>query len=175
MARTIVKKEISNERDVAFPTKDGWNAWGHFISAFSTVADILDKRLQKEHRLSLTEYGVMYLLHRFGGRQRCVDLARGAFLTQSRVTRHLDKLEKRGFTRRETTPTDRRVTYAVLTPAGEKAYEEALVTFAAAYEAHFAALIPEEDRATFVRTMLALGNQQLESPRRKTKRSASEE
>lgn len=161
MAKSVQdqREAIERDRDDSFPIPGGWNAWGIFLSAYLVVSDELDKALREEHGLSLTEYAVMYFLHRSNGRQRCIDLARKAFLTQSRVTRHLDKLETRGYTIREATANDRRVTFAVLTAKGESAYQEALVTFAACYERHFASLIPNEDRPAFVRMMTSLSRQ----------------
>src|SRR6478735_6904668 len=72
-----------------------------------------------EHGISGVEAGVVIRLARSPeNRLRMSDLATQADLSASGLTRVVDRLEKLDLVRREACATDRRVTYAALTPIG---------------------------------------------------------
>jgi DNA-binding MarR family transcriptional regulator len=69
--------------------------------------------------LSVTDFDVLLRLARSPGRRlRMTDLATQASLSTSGMTRVVDRLEKRGLAARETCPSDRRGSFAVLTGEG---------------------------------------------------------
>jgi len=71
--------------------------------------------------LSPMEFEVMLRLGRSpGSRLRMTDLAAQADLSASGVTRVMDRLERTGKVRRETCPSDRRGSFAVLTEDGSR-------------------------------------------------------
>ena len=70
---------------------------------------------------------------------RRVDLAERLILTASGVTRLLDGLETAGWVERASCASDRRVTYAVLTPAGRKKLHEASESHMADIRTYFEA------------------------------------
>ena len=79
----------------------------------------LEAELEAAHCLSLGEYGVLaYLSESPGQRLRMTELAGQLHLSPSGLTRRLDRLVREGLVAREACPDDRRVVYAVLTPAG---------------------------------------------------------
>ena len=81
------------------------------------------------HGIGFTDFAILYLLHQApGGRLRRTDLAEKAGLTASGITRMLLPLEKTGLVAREASERDARVSYAALTPAGRRIYEEARET-----------------------------------------------
>ena len=86
------------------------------------VSQALEARLMPqmaEHGLSGVESGVMIRLARSPeNRLRMSDLATQAELSASGLTRVVDRLERARLVRREACVTDRRVTYAALTPVG---------------------------------------------------------
>ncbi len=69
--------------------------------------------------LSVTDFDVLLRLARSPGRRlRMTDLATQASLSTSGMTRIVDRLENRGLAVRETCPSDRRGSFAVLTGEG---------------------------------------------------------
>ena len=68
---------------------------------------------------------------------RRVDLAEELLLTASGVTRLLEGLERAGLVERGECASDRRVTYAVLTPAGREKLEQASASHIAEVRALF--------------------------------------
>ena len=96
------------------------------VRAGIAVTRELGAQLSADHCLSLNEYEALLQLARAPeSRMRRIDLANSLLLTAGGVTRLLDGLERDGFVAREESPTDRRVTYAVLTKAGRDKLREA--------------------------------------------------
>ncbi len=83
------------------------------------------------HGLTLAEFGVLEALHH-KGRMLLGEVQRSLLVSSGGVTYLVDRLEKRGWVRREACPGDRRARYAVLTPAGEAFVREAFPAHAAA-------------------------------------------
>ena len=105
------------------------DAWTGFLRAHAALVRELDRQLETAHGLPLTQYEV--LLHLEGApehRLRMSELARSVLLSQSGVTRLVDRLQQRGLVVREGCPEDRRVLYARLTPHGARALAEARPT-----------------------------------------------
>jgi DNA-binding MarR family transcriptional regulator len=74
-----------------------------------------------------------------------VDLAEHVLLTQSGITRLLAGLEDSGLVRRADCPTDGRVVYAELTPAGRERLRAAARTHVRDIEELFAARLSREE------------------------------
>jgi DNA-binding MarR family transcriptional regulator len=110
-------------------TTDRLQSWVSFIRAHSAITRQLNADLLNEHGLTLNDYEVLLMLNRAeGGRMRRVDLAQTVVLTASGITRLLDGLERAGYVEKDACPTDLRVSYAKLTPAGRTKLREAAVT-----------------------------------------------
>jgi DNA-binding MarR family transcriptional regulator len=98
----------------------------------------LSAALKEKHGLSVSDYEALLLLSRAKGHQmRRVDLADGLQLTASGVTRLLDGLEQHGLVEKATCAGDGRVTYAVLTKAGNRKLQKASLSHAAVIRALF--------------------------------------
>lgn len=81
------------------------------------------------HGIGFSDFMILYLLQQAPGeRLRRTDLAEKVGLTASGITRMLLPMEKTGLVSRESSERDARVSYAVLTPAGRRVYEEAKET-----------------------------------------------
>jgi DNA-binding MarR family transcriptional regulator len=94
---------------------------GLFFEAHAGLARELERRLERDSGLSVQWFEVMLRLARTpGGRLRMSDLAAQTTLTPSGLTRVVDRLEAAGFVARETCPSDRRGSFAVLTTTGRK-------------------------------------------------------
>lgn len=106
----------------------------------------MNAQLLAEHGLTINGYEALLRLSRAdGGRMRRVDLAKSLLLTASGVTRMLDGLEQAGLVGRASCDTDRRVTYAVLTDAGEARLEEASRSHVADIRAFFEERFSEDE------------------------------
>ncbi|MFI7025304.1 MarR family winged helix-turn-helix transcriptional regulator [Micromonospora sp. NPDC049900] len=80
-----------------------------------------------EHGLSAVEFEVLTRLTRSPGNQlRMTDLAAQTSLSTSGVTRVVDRMERDGLITRRACPSDRRSSYAVVTPAGLRRLDESL-------------------------------------------------
>jgi DNA-binding MarR family transcriptional regulator len=120
------------------------DAWARLLRGHASATRELSAQLVAEHGLTINDYGALLSLsHAEGGRMRRIDLADELMLTASGITRLLDGLERAGFVERGECASDRRVTYAVLTPAGREKLEAAsqshLAGVAAFFEERFSA------------------------------------
>ncbi|MFV2104238.1 MarR family winged helix-turn-helix transcriptional regulator [Micromonospora sp. LOL_024] len=81
----------------------------------------------EDHDLSPVEFEVLTRLSRsFGNQLRMTDLAAQTSLSTSGVTRVVDRMERDGLITRRACPSDRRSSYAVVTPAGLRRLDESL-------------------------------------------------
>ncbi|MEH0937289.1 MarR family winged helix-turn-helix transcriptional regulator [Micromonospora psammae] len=81
----------------------------------------------EEHDLSAVEFEVLMRLVRSPHNQlRMTDLAAQTSLSTSGVTRVVDRMERDGLIFRRACPSDRRSSYAVITPSGLKRLDETL-------------------------------------------------
>jgi DNA-binding MarR family transcriptional regulator len=107
-------------------TSPAIEAFVRLVRGSVAVTRQLSAQLSADHGLSLNAYEALLLLVRApDSRMRRIDLANSLTLTAGGVTRLLDGLERRGWVGREESPSDRRVTYAVLTRAGRDKLREA--------------------------------------------------
>ena len=105
------------------------DAWHGFLRAHSALVRELDVEMQAEHGLSLTQYEVLLLLSKSGGGSaRMSDLADGALLSLSGLSRLVDRLVAMGLVERTQCPNDRRSSLARLTSAGRRKFREAQPT-----------------------------------------------
>jgi MarR family 2-MHQ and catechol resistance regulon transcriptional repressor len=100
---------------------------GLFMEAHAGLAAAFERQLAEQSGLSVQWFEVLIRLARTPGhRLRMSDLAAQTTLSASGLTRAVDRLEAAGLVARQACPTDRRSTYAVLTPQGEQRISEAL-------------------------------------------------
>jgi DNA-binding MarR family transcriptional regulator len=101
-------------------------AVGLFAEAFVGLTTRFATQFE-EHRLSMVEFEVLMRLARSPrSRLRMTDLAGQTSLSTSGVTRVVDRMERDGLVIREACPSDRRSSYAVITPAGRQRLDEVL-------------------------------------------------
>jgi DNA-binding MarR family transcriptional regulator len=106
--------------------------WSELESEHARVREALEHRLQREHRLSLTEYEVLRRLSDSPeGHRRIQELAEEIHLSQSALSRLVQRLEDDGFVCRNVCDHDRRGVFACVTDAGRKAQAEAHPTHVA--------------------------------------------
>jgi DNA-binding MarR family transcriptional regulator len=116
----------------------GLTTWARLLRGYTALARTFSAQLLAEHDLTINDYEALLLLaHADGHRLRRTDLAQSLQLTASGVTRLLDGLERSALVCKAQCASDARVTYAVLTEAGEARLREASRSHAAAVEALF--------------------------------------
>jgi DNA-binding MarR family transcriptional regulator len=95
------------------------HGWRLLAVLHARIEARLERVLQVEHDLSVSEYGVLELLSRqVEHHLRMNQLATAMALSQSATTRLVNRMEDRGLLARYLCPTDRRGIYSEVTPAG---------------------------------------------------------
>jgi DNA-binding MarR family transcriptional regulator len=103
--------------------------WNELESEHARVREALEHRLQREHRLSLSEYEVLRRLSDSPeGHRRIQELGEEIHLSQSALSRLVQRLEDDGYVSRKVCDHDRRGVFACVTDAGRKAQAEARPT-----------------------------------------------
>jgi DNA-binding MarR family transcriptional regulator len=127
---------------------DALNAWEGFLRAHAGLMEVLERELQDGVGLPLTWYDVLVQLSAAPeGRLRMQDLAAAIVLSKSGLTRLVDRLEQNGFVVRVSCPSDRRGTFAQITPAGRRALEEASPVHLRGVREHFAEVLSAREIA----------------------------
>src|SRR6476620_8533537 len=98
---------------------DEREAWLGLLGVTLLLPGMLDSQLQRDAGLTTFDYLVLAMLSEAPDRTlQLKTLARLSNGSLSRLSHTVTRLEKRGWIRRETSPTDGRATVAVLTDAG---------------------------------------------------------
>ena len=99
--------------------------------------------------LNRGEMGVLGALALAGPRQQLspTQLFKGLMLSSAGITSRLDRLERGGYVKRTRHPSDRRGVLVELTPAGRKAFEQAVAADASAEKELVSSLSREDQRA----------------------------
>jgi MarR family transcriptional regulator, 2-MHQ and catechol-resistance regulon repressor len=134
-------------------------AWARLLRGYTSLARTFSAQLLAEHDLTINDYEALLVLANADGRRlRRTDLAQSLQLTASGVTRLLDGLERAGLVCKAQCASDARVTYAVLTDAGETRLRAASRSHAAAVEALFGERYDGGELGTLVELLGRLPN-----------------
>lgn len=121
---------------------------GLFFEAHAGLSAELERRLEADCGLSVSSFEVLLRLARSpGARLRMSDLAAQVTLSTSGLTRAVDRLERHGLVKRESCPSDRRGSYAVLTAKGTKRIRSAAAAHVTHLEQTFTGLFEPAQRA----------------------------
>jgi DNA-binding MarR family transcriptional regulator len=113
-------------------------AWRGMLRAHAALVRELDAELRAAHDISLHEYEVLLVLGNAPGqRLRMSELAAAIVLSQSGLTRLVDRLVRAGSVERTRCETDGRGLNAELTPAGRARIAEARPTHLAGIRRRF--------------------------------------
>jgi DNA-binding MarR family transcriptional regulator len=134
-------------------------AWARLLRGYTALARTFSAQLLAEHDLTINDYeALLVLAHAEGRRLRRTDLAQSLQLTASGITRLLDGLERAGLVCKAQCRSDARVTYAVLTEAGEAKLRDASRSHAVAVEALFGERYDGDELGTLVELLGRLPN-----------------
>jgi len=113
-------------------------AWSAFLRAHARVVRELERELQAEQRMALTDYDVLVQLASAGERRlRMSELADRLLLSRSGATRLVDRLVAQGLVERVMCDVDRRGQWASLTDAGYERLRQASPTHLRGVAEHF--------------------------------------
>jgi len=102
--------------------------WRELLSRHARTVCALDDALE-EHGLGMSEFEVLERLASEGGCSvRVAEIADHVHLSQSALSRVIDRLEKHGLVKRGVCENDRRAIFAELTDDGRARYEAARPT-----------------------------------------------
>ena len=101
--------------------------WRELLSRHARCVCALDRELEANHGLGMSEYEVLDRLAS-GVAKRVQELAATTHLSQSALSRTVGRLERDGLVIRAMCPDDRRGVSVCLTPAGVERYEAARPT-----------------------------------------------
>ncbi len=122
------------------------DVWFTLMRAHAAVSEAIGSDLEESRNMPLSWYEVLIgLAQEPDGRRRMQDLASFALLSKSGLSRLVDRMEEADLVRRESCPSDRRGTFAVLTPRGASALEAATPVFLDGFERHVARHLSDAD------------------------------
>jgi DNA-binding MarR family transcriptional regulator len=105
------------------------DTWRALLERHARTTSALERRLQLEHGLGVSEFEVLERLASSGkDKRRMQELADAVHLSQSALSRVVARLEVDGLVFRGMCPEDRRGIMACLTDSGRERYEEARPT-----------------------------------------------
>lgn len=119
------------------------STWRAIAASYATASAALEHELGRRHGLGVSEFEVLDRLagsdrHKF----RAQELADAVHLSQSALSRLIDRLERHGLVERSLCDMDRRGIYVSLTPAGRERHAEAAPTHREVLARVLAAAVP---------------------------------
>src|SRR5947209_8711748 len=114
------------------------HVWQGYLHVNQDLTAVLEQQLARESGLSGADYRVLVPLSEApGGLLRARDLGSGIGWDRSRLSHHLNRMEKRGLVTREECAEDARGLMVRLTKSGRRAIEEAAPAHAEAVQRYF--------------------------------------
>jgi DNA-binding MarR family transcriptional regulator len=111
---------------VRWLTREEFAAWRGLLRMHAQLAARLNRELSSASELSLQDYGVLAVLsEQRDGRLRAFELGRELGWEKSRLSHHIERMERRGLVSRQQCPTDRRGLNVAVTAEGKRALEAA--------------------------------------------------
>ncbi|MEO5987172.1 MAG: MarR family transcriptional regulator [Candidatus Limnocylindria bacterium] len=129
-------------------------SWRAFLQAHARVVRDLERELQADQGMALTDYDVLVQLSVAEARRlRMSDLADQLVLSRSGATRLVDRLCAEGLVERVTCESDRRGQWASLTDAGMDRLRSAAPTHLRGVQEHFLDRLSTDDLASLERML----------------------
>lgn len=136
------------------------SAWSAFLRAHARIVRDLERELEVEQRLALTDYDVLVQLAGAGERRlRMSELADRLLLSRSGATRLVDRLVAQGLVERVMCDVDRRGQWASLTEAGYDRLRRASPTHLRGVAEHFLDRLSADELAALDRIFTRLDDE----------------
>lgn len=105
---------------------DRWMpAWMALVRTHTRLWDEVEAQLRRDHGLTMPRYDLLAHLDMAGGRLGLSDLAASIALSQSGLSKLLDRMKLSGLVQRDPDPRDARAAFAAITPQGRSLVKEA--------------------------------------------------
>lgn len=131
-----------------------FRAWYGLLAVQNRCQDRVSGDLEREAGLPLSWFELLaHLYWHPDGRERMSELADELVLSRGGATRLVARLEEAGLLVREIPPSDRRATFAVITPLGRENFDRALPVLLQAVNRHFGDHLDGPDLEEVVRIM----------------------
>jgi DNA-binding MarR family transcriptional regulator len=141
-------------RTVPSPRDPRLTTWRTFLHAHAQVRRQLERELQAEQAMGLSEYELLLVLaYSPQRRMRMSELADALTVSRSGATRLIDRLEADGLVERASCDTDRRGQWAQLTKGGSERLRTASPTHLRGVACHFLDRIPDAELESLRRTL----------------------
>ena len=128
-------------------------AWASLLRTHAAVVPRLERALQSTG-LPITWYDVLLVTNAAPGRRlRMTELGQQAVVSRERVSRVVSELEGAGLIERQAHPTDRRSSFAAITPEGRKRLRRAAPVYLRAVEEHFLGHLEDEEIRVLARAL----------------------
>jgi DNA-binding MarR family transcriptional regulator len=122
-------------------------AWRAYVVGKALLDAQLNRDLQEEHQLVLTDYELLVRLSEApGGQVRMSALAGQVASSKSRVSHQIGRMEKAGLVHRQESPGDRRGVLAVLTTYGQEVLRSAAPTHVRGVRENLIDLLSDQER-----------------------------
>ena len=122
-------------------------AWRAYVIASELLRKQLNRELQEQHGLALTDYEVLVRLsEREGGRMRMAQLASEVASSKSRLSHQIARMESAGLVQRVECGDDARGVFAEITEPGRARLRETAPTHVAGVRAHLVDLLGPDDQ-----------------------------
>lgn len=140
-------------------------AWVRLLAAQDALTRPMDQHLRASHDLTINDYEVLLRLSWApAGRLTRSELAQSVHLTHGGITRLIAGLERARLVRSVSSPKDRRVVYAELTPAGHDRFGEAVQTHMEDVRQMFTERFSQRELETLADLLGRLTDEQARSP-----------
>jgi len=145
---------------------EGRRAWRAFLDAQASILRHLEAELVAKERMTLAEYDVLYQLAVAGDRRlRMTELSERVRLSRSGLTRLVDRLVEAGLVTRGHCASDRRGTFAELTPEGIDRVRRARPVHLRGVRRHFVERLSADQLTAVAEALEPLG-QEMPQPQR---------
>jgi DNA-binding MarR family transcriptional regulator len=132
-------------------------AWLALIRTYTRMWEQVEAQMRRDTGLTMARYDVLAQLDMSGGRLGLTDLASSILLSQSGLSKLLDRMEASGLVRRDPDPRDGRAAIAAITPQGRSLIMKARQSHHEFLRQTFAEALNEDDLADLARVMDQIG------------------
>lgn len=128
-------------------------AWLALVRTHTRLWERVEAQMRRDNGLTMARYDVLANLEMAGGRAGLSDLASSILLSQSGLSKLLDRMEEAGLVRRDPDPRDGRATFAAITPHGRSVARKARHSHHEFLRQAFAEALDDRDLADLARIM----------------------
>ena len=132
-------------------------AWLALIRTHTRLWEQAEAQMRRDTGLTMARYDVLAHLDMAGGRLGLTDLACSILLSQSGLSKLLDRMEAAGLVRRDPDPRDGRAAFAAITPLGRSLVRKARQSHHEFVRQAFAEALDDDDLADLARIMDRIG------------------